>query len=74
MLAGLLARREVAALADAQYHVEEAVVLPVVGDGIMLAPHGADADAAEREDTGLDCRLAHDFAHRCDVEMAIEVR
>src|SRR6266702_7393516 len=64
VLAGFLAGRKVAALADAQHHVEKAVVLPGIGDRIMLALDGTDADAAEREDAGLDCRLAHHFANR----------
>src|SRR5204863_10042710 len=67
VFAGRLAGLEVTAFADAQHHVEKAVVLPGIGDRIMLAPDGADADAAEREDPGLDRRLAHDFAHRADV-------
>src|SRR4051794_614909 len=49
VLAGVLAGRKVAALADAQDHVEKAVILPRIGDRVMLASDSADADAAERE-------------------------
>ena len=73
MLAGLLPRGEVAALADAQHHVEEAVVVLGIGDRIVLAADGTNADAAEREDAGLDRRLAHDLADGADVETAIEI-
>src|SRR5438105_7229904 len=57
MFARLLAGGKVAALAKPQHHVEKAVVRIAVGDGIMLAPERADANAAEREDAGLDRRL-----------------
>src|SRR3954447_21335379 len=48
VLAGLLAGREIAAFANAQHHVEKAVILPRIGDRIMFAFDSADADAAER--------------------------
>src|SRR5580704_15344311 len=60
MLAGLLARRKVASLAEPQHHVEKAVGRIAVGDRIVLASDGANTNAAEREDAGLDRRLAHD--------------
>src|SRR4051812_16930437 len=73
MLAGRLAGWQIAAFADAQHHVEKAVVLPRVRNRIMLASDGADADAAEREDAGLDRRLAHHLARRADVEAVVEI-
>ena len=39
----------------------------------MLALDGTDADTSEREDAGLDCSLAHDFADGADVETVIEI-
>src|SRR3954469_2404269 len=45
LFAGLLAGLEVTAFADAQHHIEKAVVLPRVRNRIMLASDGADADA-----------------------------
>src|ERR1700759_5088244 len=50
MLAGLLAGGEIAASPEPQHHVEETEIGISVGDGIVLAPDGADADAAERKD------------------------
>src|SRR5712691_11438137 len=47
--AGLLAGREVAALAEPEHHVEKAEIGISVRDRIMVASDGADADAAERE-------------------------
>src|SRR3954466_13791542 len=73
MLAGRLAGWQIAAFADAQHHVEKAVVLPRVRNRIMLASDGANADAAEREDAGLDRRLAHHLARRTDVEAVVEI-
>src|SRR3954471_15805345 len=73
MLAGRLAGWQIAAFADAQHHVEKAVVLPRVRDRIMLASDGADADAAEREDAGLDRRVAHHLTRRADVEAVVEI-
>ena len=73
MLAGLLPGREVAPLAKPQHHVQEAKTLVAVGDGIVLAFDGADANAPEREDAGLDRGLAdklHDEAH---VDAPIEI-
>ena len=49
------------------------IALIAVRDRIVLAPDGADADAAEREDAGLDRGLAdklHDEAH---VDAPIEI-
>src|ERR1700759_1351520 len=50
MLPGLLAGGEIASFPEPQHHVEEAEIGIAVGDGIVLAPDGADADAAERKD------------------------
>src|SRR6478735_4495508 len=73
VLAGRLAGWQIAAFADAQHQVEKAVVLPRVGDRIMLAPDSANADAAERKDAGLHRRLAHHLARRADVEAVVEI-
>src|SRR4051794_9667726 len=73
VLARLLAGWQITAFTDAQHHVEKAVILPRIGDGIMLASDGADADAAEREDAGLDRGLAHHLARRADVEAVVEI-
>src|SRR5579871_1412649 len=54
VVAGLLAGSEIAALAKPEHHVEKAVGRIAVGDRIVLAPDGADPDAAERKDAGLD--------------------
>ncbi len=73
MFAGLLSGREVAPLAKPQHHVEEAKTLVAVGDRIVLAPDGADANAPERKDAGLDGGLAdqlHDEAH---VDASVEI-
>ena len=61
VLAGLLARGEVAALAKPQHHGEKAVLRVAVGDGVMLAADGADANAAERKNAGFHRGLAHDL-------------
>ena len=61
MLAGLLAGSEVAAFAEPQHHVEKAETRVAVGNRVMLAANGADADAAEREDAGFHRGLAHQF-------------
>src|SRR6266481_4814374 len=66
LLTGFLARREITPFAQPQHQVEKAEVRPPVGDRVMLAFDGADADAAKREDAGFDRRLADqldDFAH-----------
>src|SRR5437868_11832425 len=73
MLAGLLSGREVTSFTEAQHHVEEAVALPAVGDRIMLALDGADANAAEREDAGLDRGIADKFDHRGHVDESIDI-
>src|SRR5450432_1734057 len=73
MLAGLLAGGEVAALAEPQHHVEEAVLRPAVGDGVMLAADGADADAAERKNPGFDRGLANEFDDRGHVDAGVEI-
>jgi hypothetical protein len=48
-------------------------VLLTIGDRIVLAPDGADANAAEREDAGLDRCLANQFHDRANVDVAIEI-
>src|SRR5690349_3171394 len=54
MFAGLLAGGEIAPLPEPQDHVEKAEIWVAVGDRIVLAFDGADADATEREDAGLN--------------------
>ena len=44
-----------------------------VGDRIMLASDGADADAAEREDAGLDRGLADQLHDRAHVDARVEI-
>src|SRR5262249_2148803 len=73
VLASLLARSQIAAFAEPQHHVEEAVLGIAVSNRIMLAAECANADAAEREDAGLDGGLAHDFDHLSHVESLVEV-
>ena len=41
-----------------------------VGDGVVLASDGADANAAEREDAGLDRGLADQFDDLAHVDAA----
>src|SRR6185312_9686968 len=60
MLAGLLAGGEIAPLAEPQHHRKKAQIGVAVGDGVVLAFDGADADAAEREDAGLHRGFADD--------------
>src|SRR5579859_3169008 len=73
VLAGLLARGEVAAFAEPEDHVEEGEVGIAVGDCKMLAFDGADADAAEREDAGLDRGLADDLDDLAHVDASVEI-
>ena len=70
MFAGLLAGGEVAAFAEPQHHVEKAVIRSAVGDRVVLASDGADANTAEREDTGLDRGLANQLHDRAHVDVA----
>src|SRR4051812_5200537 len=72
MLAGLLAGREVTYFTEPQYHREKAELRIAVADRIMLAFDGADADAADREDTGLHRRLADQFDNGCHVDALVE--
>ena len=44
-----------------------------VGDRIMLASDGADADAAERKDAGFHRRLADEFDDRAHVDALVEI-
>jgi len=44
-----------------------------VGNRIVLAAHGADADAAEREDPGFHRGLADHLDHRLHVDAGIEI-
>src|SRR4051794_10646043 len=73
MFAGLLAGGEVAAFAEPQHHVEKSEVLLAVGDCIVLASDGADSNTSEREDAGLDRRLANQFHDRAHVDAPIEI-
>src|SRR5882724_10751122 len=73
LFAGLLAGGEVAPFAEPQHHVEKAVIVPAIGNRIMLASDRADADAAEREDAGFNCGLAHQFHNGAHIDARIEV-
>src|SRR4029079_12434452 len=73
MFAGLLAGGEVAPFAEPQHHVEKAEMRVAVGNRIMLAAHGANANAAKREDAGLNRGLAHQFHNGAHVDARIEV-
>src|SRR6185437_12437597 len=73
VLAGLLAGREIAALAEPQQHGDEAVIGVAVGNRKMLAAHGADAGAADRENSGFDRGLADHLAHLAHVDAGIQV-
>ena len=44
-----------------------------VGDRIVLASDGADANAAEREDAGLDRGLANQLDDRAHVDAPVEI-
>src|SRR5258706_5784820 len=73
MFSGLLAGREIAALAKPQHHVEKAEMRIPVGDGVVLATDRTNADAAERKDPGLHRGLADhldDFPH---IDARIEI-
>src|SRR6476646_1295556 len=73
VLAGLLAGGEIASLAEPQHHVEEAEMRAAVGDRKMLASDSADADAAKREDAGLDGGLANEFDDVAHVDAVVEI-
>jgi hypothetical protein len=73
MFAGLLPRGEVPAFAEAEHHVEKPVILAAVRDGVVFAPDSADADTSEREDAGLDRRLANQFHDRAHIDAPIEI-
>ena len=73
MLAGLFARGEVAALAKPQHHREKAVLRVAVGNGVMLAFDGADANAAERKDSGFHRGLAHDLDDLGHIDARVEI-
>ena len=64
---------EVAAFAEPQHHVEKAEIRLAVGDRVMLASDGADADAAEREDAGFDRGLADQFDDLAHVDAGVEI-
>src|SRR3954469_3040871 len=73
MLAGLLAGCQIAPLAEAEHHVEKAQVSLAVGDGVVLASDGADADAAEREYPGLHRGVADQFDDFAHIDLRIEI-
>src|SRR4051794_332238 len=73
VLAGLLAHWEIASLAEPQHHVEEAEMRTAVGNRKMLASDSAHPDAAEREDAGLDGRLADQFDDVGHVDALVEI-
>src|SRR5665213_1286782 len=73
MLAGLLAGGEIAALAEPQQHGDKTVIRIAVGDRIMLAAHGADAGAPDREDSGFNRGLADHLDHLGHVDTGIQI-
>src|SRR5258708_31179250 len=73
MLAGLLAGGEIAPLAKTQDHVEKTVLRSPVGDGVMLATDGTDANAAERKNPGFHGCLAHHLDDPAHIDVLIEV-
>src|SRR5450756_633218 len=73
MLAGGLSGSEIAPLAEPQHHGEETELRRAVGDGIVLAANGADADAAERKNSGLDRSLAHEFDDLAHIDAGVEI-
>src|SRR5450432_569155 len=73
MFAGLLAGREIASLAEPQHHGEKAEMRRAVGDGVMIAAHRTDADAAEREDPGFHRGLADHLDHLAHIDARIEI-
>src|SRR5229473_5649846 len=73
MLAGLLAGGEIAPLAKPQDHVEKTVLRSPVGDGVMLATDGADANAAERKNPGFDRGPAYRLDDPAHIDVLIEV-
>ena len=73
MLAGFLARREIAALAKTQHHVEKPEIRPPVGDGVMLATDGTDLNAAEREDPGFHRGFADDLDDLAHIDAGVEI-
>src|SRR6185437_4929846 len=73
MLAGLLAGGEIAPLAEPQHHRKKAQIGVAVGDGVVLAFDGADADAAEREDAGLHRGFADDVDDLGHVDALVHV-
>ena len=73
MLAGLLAGREIAPLAEAQHHIEKTEMRPPVGDGVMLATDRANPNAAEWKNPGLHRGLADDFHDLAHIDECIEI-
>src|SRR6266567_8227494 len=71
MFAGLLAGGEVAPFAEPQHHIEEAVIVPAVGDRIVLASDRANANAAEWKNAGFNRGLAHQFHNRTYIDEGI---
>ena len=73
MLAGLLAGREIPALAKTQHHIEKPEIGPSVGDGVMLAADSANANASQRKDPGFHRGLADDLDDHTHIDPRIEV-
>ncbi len=73
MVAGALARGEVAALANAQHQRHKAELRVAVGDRIVVAADGADADAAKREYAGLDRGASDHLDHLAHIGALSEV-
>ena len=70
MFAGLLAGGEIAALAKPQHHRQKTEMRIAVGNRVMLAADGADADAAERKDSGFHRGLADHLDDLCHIDAA----
>src|ERR1700730_407517 len=73
VLAGLLAGRKITALAKAQHHREKAELRIAVGNGVVFAPDGADANAPERKDPGFHRGLADHFDDLAHVDPRVEI-
>jgi hypothetical protein len=73
VLAGLLAGRQIAALAKPQHHIEETEMRLSVGDRVMLAADRANANATERKNPGFYRGPADDFDDLAHIDARIEV-
>src|SRR5580704_7183169 len=72
-LAGLLAGRKIAALAEPQQHREEGKIGIAVGNGVVLAADGANPRAADRKNPGLQRRLADDLDDPTHIDAGLQI-